>query len=137
MNNIIVLTKGDNFDFDVSVYDEVYGNLYSGAQEGDILEFKLLKPHQDYFKDTPLIYKYIELTAGEHEKDICLADCLRDHIIDCTFEINHLDTVNLPAGVYYYTIKLKRPGIDLNGNADPSKDQYLTVINKTKFVLND
>ena len=132
-NNIIVLTRGDTFDFDVSVYEDLYGNYYSNAQEGDILEFKLLRPNQDYFdadENIPLVIRQ-DIIAGEHTED-CYSDesCSIDHQLNMTFYIEHEDTINLPIGVYYYAVKIYRPA------TESMKAQYLTVINKTKFVLN-
>lgn len=132
-NNIITLTRGDTFDFDVSVYEDLYGNYYSNAQEGDILEFKLLRPNQDYFdadENIPLVIRK-NIISGEHTED-CDTDesCITDHILNMTFYIEHEDTINLPIGVYYYAVKIRRPA------TESMKEQYLTVINKTKFVLN-
>jgi hypothetical protein len=130
-NNIITLTRGDTFDFDVTAYEEMYGNLYTGAQANDVLEFKVLKPNQDYFlpdHELPIV-KRKKIEAEVHDND-CEIDCIQEHFLKYTFEIDHIDTINLPVGVYYYAVKLYRPGETSN------KDQYLTLVDKTKFILN-
>ncbi len=128
-NNIIVLTRGDTFDFDVTAYEELYGNFYSYAQEGDYLEFKLMYPNQDYFDENVPLFLEEQIVAGEHN-DNCPVGCTQDHIMSYTFELNHDHTIKLPIGTYYYAVKLRRPAT----NNQPV--QYLTLVNKTKFIIN-
>ncbi len=118
-NNIITLTKGDTFDFNVAVFEELYGQYYTGTRKGDKVVFKLLKPHQEFFDEKPIL-----------EKEIILQD--NNPNDECVFYLEHSDTVNLPTGVYYYAVKLIR---DPQGDEDFPR-QVLTLINKTKFVLN-
>jgi hypothetical protein len=118
-NNIITLTKGDTFDFNVAIFEELYGHYYTGARAGDKIVFKLLKPNQEFFSENAII-----------EKEIILKD--NNPNDECIFYLEHDDTVNLPTGVYYYAVKLIRDPQE--GENFPR--QVLTLINKTKFVLN-
>lgn len=118
--NIITLTRGDTFDFNVAVYEELYGNYYTGTRAGDKIVFKILLPHQSFFDDNPI-----------YEDTITLQD--NNPNDECIFYLEHEDTVNIPVGVYYYAVKLIR---DPQENEDFPR-QVLTLINKTKFVIND
>lgn len=117
--NIITLTRGDTFDFNVTVFEELYGNYYTGTRAGDRIEFRLLLPNQDYFDENPIIKKEIVLKDNNPNDE-------------CIFYLEHEDTINLPIGVYYYAVKLIRDPQE--GENFPR--QVLTLINKTKFVLN-
>ena len=117
--NIITLTRGDTFDFYVTVFEELYGNYYTGTRAGDRIEFRLLLPNQDYFDENPIIKKEIVLKDNNPNDE-------------CIFYLEHEDTVNLPIGVYYYAVKLIRDTQE--GENFPR--QVLNLINKTKFVLN-
>jgi hypothetical protein len=115
--NIIILTRGDTFDFDITIYDELFGEYFDEAKPGDIVEFRLMYPNQTYAE--AILKKSV--TIGE-----------KNPYGKCTFTLKHSDTVNLPIGVYYYAVKFIRPG-----NNEDIEPQIATVINKTKFVLND
>lgn len=120
--NIITLTRGDTFDFDITIFEELYGNYYTNTREGDIVEFKVLYPNQPYNspdEEVPII------------KTIILQD--NNPNDECRFYLEHSDTVDLPTGVYYYAVKLIRQPRE-NENFEK---QVLTLVNKTKFVLND
>jgi hypothetical protein len=116
--NIIVLTRGDTFDFDVTIYDELYGDYFDGALPGDIVEFRLMHPNQTYSE--AILKKSIVIGEGNPSGK-------------CTFIIEHSETKDLPVGVYYYSVKVIRPGIKEQG----IEPQVMTIINKTKFILND
>ena len=135
--NIITLNRGDTFDFYITAYEHESGNLAELAIKGDIIEFKVLYPNQDYFdadENIPIVKRY-EVRSNR------LSDTLR-----CVINIEHWDTINLKPGVYYYTVKLKRP---LSEQAQEQfkeqlvnvpieqRAQFATIINKTKFILNN
>jgi hypothetical protein len=123
-HNIITLTRGDTFDFDVKVYEEAYGDYFAGALPGDIVEFSLYHPNGD----EAILTKSITLKLPD---DVDLEDYDMVNLFgNCTFSLEHTDTKNLPIGVYYYTVKLIRPG------TTPETKQVITIINRTKFVLN-
>lgn len=136
-NNIITLTRGDTFDFNVTVFEELYGHYYTGTRMGDIIEFALMYPNQPY------IYKDVEFDADGNQikRDLEIDPLpIRQQIIikdnnpndECIFYLENSDTKDLPIGVYYYTIKLIRKPYE-NENFEM---QVLTIVNKTKFVLN-
>lgn len=115
--NIIVLTRGDTFDFDITIYDELYGSYFNTAQDGDIIQFRLMFPNQPY--EEAILKKEFIIKDNPYGRG--------------TFVINHTDTINLTPGVYYYAVKLIRPG----QNTDSGEDEVVTVIDKTKFIIND
>ncbi len=130
--NIIQITRGDTFDFNITVYDELYGAYYYGTQPGDKIVFRILYPHQSFFD-------VVEANENNPEnKEIALFSQtveLLDNTPndDCVFYLEHEDTLKLLPGVYYYTVKLIRdpaPG-------ETAKRQVLTIIEKTKFIVND
>lgn len=126
--NIITMTKGDTFDFTVTIFEELYGHYYTETRPGDIIEFAVLRPNQEYthhFNDSD------EEDLLPIRKQIIIED--ENPNDECTFYLEHSDTKNLPVGVYYYTVKLiRRPYPTENFEM-----QVLTIINRTKFVLNN
>lgn len=122
--NIITLTRGDTFDFDVKVFEEAYGDYFAGALPGDIVEFSLYCPNEDEAILTKSVT--LQLPDGADFEDYNAVSLLGN----CTFSLEHVDTKDLPIGVYYYTVKLIRPG------TTPETKQVITIINRTKFVLN-
>jgi hypothetical protein len=157
-NNIITLTKGDTFDFNISVYEDLYGNYYTNTKAGDRIVFRILLPHQSfydtmgkdeltqeelYYTDAEGNIKYYTTYAElakyvktKYNKDLAL---FSDHIDlqdnnpndECIFYIEHEDTLHMAPGVYYYTVKLIREA------TTEYPKQVVTIIDKTKFVLND
>lgn len=121
-NNIIVLTKGDTYIFDFVLHDPLYGDEGSvyELQDNEILYFALMYPHSK-IEDAIILRGY---TAES---------------MDGAFEIklDPDDTYDLPAGVYYYTIKLQR-GVDVENEIGNFRvGEMITIIPRTKFILND
>jgi hypothetical protein len=127
--NIIKLNRGDSYEFKVSVpvLDEK-GNVVNYLLTGsDIVYFAMLYPHQK-FEDAILIKGY------DHT----------DHIIDkgkntgeILIKIEPKDTRCLAPGVYYYTVKLQRGGSLINTKNYVEPDEVRTIIERTKFIIND
>ncbi len=134
--NIIILNKGDTFDFYITAFEHEGGKLAALVQKNDIIEFKVLYPNQDYFdsdQNIPIVKRY---TIESDDASSTLKS---------TINIEHWDTINLKPGVYYYTVKLKRPLTPEEQSAFETelvdipvehRAQYVTIINRTKFVLN-
>jgi hypothetical protein len=127
--NIIKLNRGDSYEFKVSVpvLDEK-GNITNYIlTDSDVVYFALLYPHQK-FEDAILIKGY------DHT----------DHIIDkgkntgeILIKIEPKDTRRLAPGIYYYTVKLQRGGSLINTKDCDEPDEVRTIIERTKFIIND
>ena len=150
-NNIITLTKGDTFDFNISVFEDIYGSYYTSAKAGDRIVFRILLPNQSFYdtigKDELNSevdgdfenYTYTELAEyvkTKYNKDLALFSkhielTDNDPNDECIFYIEHEDTLHMAPGVYYYTVKQIREA------TTEYPKQVVTIIDKTKFVLND
>ena len=115
--NIIVINRGDTYEFDLTINDDSLNGRYI-LQDDDVLYFGLMDPHQK-FEDALLRKRYT--------KDDC------DEGGNLNIEIRPEDTIDLLPGVYYYAVKLHR----MKNTESEFIDKVITVINKTKFVLND
>lgn len=121
-SNIIVMTRGDTYRFDVTIFDEKDITARYDFIDRDKIYFGVMHPHQK-FEDAIIRKVY----SGSDAK-------ITGRI---NITIQPEDTENLESSVYYYAVKLKKyDGIDED---DPEREYWdiLTVINKTKFVLND
>jgi hypothetical protein len=125
--NIIKLNRGDSYEFKVSIPNRENTAKNFILTGSDIIYFALLYPHQR-FEDAILIKGY------DHT----------DHIIEngkntgeILIQIEPKDTKHLTPGIYYYTVKLQRGGtlgvIDDCDNAE----EVRTIIERTKFIIND
>lgn len=130
--NIIVMNRGDSNVIKVNIAHAIEelgfhrtpsGFLADGVQidlnTTDIFDiyFGIMLPHQK-FEDAIV------------RKKFSMLDC--DDCYNLYITLVPEDTINLDPGVYYYAIKLRLKGLS---EEDPS--QVATVINKTKFVIND
>jgi len=125
--NIIKLNRGDSYEFKLSIPDREYCNKNYILTETDVVYFALLYPHQR-FEDAILIKGY------DHT----------DHIIEngkntgeILIKIAPRDTKHLVPGIYYYTVKLQRGGtLKVTDDCDDA-DEVRTIIERTKFIIND
>jgi len=115
--NIITINRGDTYAFDLTIYDDSTDGRYI-LQDDDVLYFGLMDPRQK-FEDALLRKRYT--------KDDC------DEGGNLNIEIRPEDTLDLLPGVYYYAVKLHR----MKNTESEFIDKVITVINKTKFVIND
>ena len=115
MGNIIMLTRGDSFSFNLDVEDENSPFGRYKLTENDALYFGLTKPHQP-FEHAIIKRKY---TAKDQDSDGYIATMLSAD-----------ETAELLPGVYYYSVKLRQ-------NIGATNEQVTTIINKTKFIVND
>lgn len=117
-NNIITINRGDTFTFDFTIDDDSSESGRYILSNDDVLYFGLMDPHQPF--ECALVKK--RFTAD---------DC--DSAGNLTITISPEDTIDLIPGVYYYSIKLHR----LQDTEEEYIDEVITVVNKTKFVIND
>jgi len=124
MSNIIVINRGDSFDFDLTI--DLDGESRYTLTGDDTLYFGVMKPHQK-FEDALIKKKFTVV-------DI-------DTMGNLSVSIFPEDTLDLYPGKYYYAVKLhmNHPEIDPNTNEETGNtiDKVYTIINKTKFILCD
>lgn len=121
-SNIIVMTRGDTYRFDVTVFDEADITARYDFIDKDRIYFGIMHPHQKF--EDALIRKAYDGSIAKTSGRI-------------TITIQPEDTEYLEPGVYYYAIKLKKyDGVD---EEQPDKEYWdiITLVNKTKLVLND
>lgn len=118
-SNIITMTRGDTYIFDVTLFDEWNPNKRYEIQSGDVVYFGLMLPHQR-FEDAILKKRFVYETSAFPGR--------------IQIRIAPEDTVDLEPGVYYYAVKLK---ISSENEAGDNQTDVVTVINKTKFIIND
>ena len=122
-NNIIVLNRGDSYDFDVTINDESSIDGRYHLRESDVLYLGIMDPGQPF--EEALIKK--RLTANE-----------TDPSGNITLALVPEDTLELLPGKYFYSVKLhlSHTEYDLKTNEPIGYvDRVVTVINKTKFIL--
>ena len=116
--NIITINRGDTYTFDLTIHDDSLDDGRYILQDDDALYFGLMDPHQPF----------------EHalvKKRYTAEDC--DNAGNLTIELRPEDTLDLLPGVYFYSVKLHR----LKNDDEAYIDRVITIINKTKFVIND
>lgn len=122
-DRIIVMNRGDTYKFTLCIANGLSDIEEDGTvseterymmREGDTLFFGLMEPHQR-FEDAILKKSYLP------------ADMDSSGYVQ--IDIKPADTINLEPGVYYYAIKLR--------HIVDGETTVITVIEKTKFVLND
>lgn len=119
-NNIIKMTRGDTYEFNLTIDDEGSENGKYILQGNDTVYFGLMEPNSAF--EQSLVKKIYT----EEDRD-------KDGNIFITIEPE--DTEHLLPGVYYYSVKLE---VDHeNGETYESIHKVITVINKTKFIILD
>lgn len=120
--NIITINRGDSFDFNLVIEDESSPNNTYILKDKDIVYFGLMDPHQP-FEHALVKKRYTGLDA--------------DSAGNLSISLEPQDTLDLVPGVYYYSIKLLKASEFDKENNIYTKEKVITVINKTKFIIND
>lgn len=117
-NNIITITRGDT----ATVYFDITVD-YTSYQltEGDKVYFGVMEPNKQF--ETAIIKKV--LTSENIDKD---TGKLAVHF-------KSEDTEFLLPGVYYYELKLFRPGKLLSEDPLEQEDKVDTLVRKKKFII--
>lgn len=124
-NNIIMLNRGDTYEFDLTISDDTSADGRYHIQGDDTIYFGIMDPHQP-FEDALVKKKFtVDDTDGNG---------------NLTIVIEPEDTLDLLPGTYYYSVKIHLQ----HENIHPETNEVLgyidkvnTVINKTKLFLND
>ena len=124
-NNIIMLNRGDTYEFDLTISDDTSADGRYHIQGDDTIYFGIMDPHQP-FEDALVKKKF---TVDDTDRNGNL-----------TIVIEPEDTLDLLPGTYYYSVKIHLQ----HENIHPETNEVLgyvdkvnTVINKTKLFLND
>lgn len=123
--NIIKINRGDSYEFITEIPDKNDLSKNYILKATDALYFALLYPHQK-FEDALILKGY---SGSDPEVDRSSGEI--------TIKITHADTKDLAPGVYYYTTKLQIGGSleDLGATREP--DEVRTIIERTKFIINE
>ena len=129
-NNIIVLNRGDSYQFDLLIADSESPNGFYRIQGDDTVYFGIMDPHQPF--EEALVKKRFTVADANPYTGLL------------TIVINPEDTLDLLPGTYYYAVKihLQHHSYLCNWTTDEPLavsyvDQIDTVINRTKFFLCD
>lgn len=120
--NIITLNRGDTYQFNFYIEDSNSQDGIYRLKDDDVAYFGVMDPHQ-FFEDA-LIRK--RFTAED-----------MDEAGNIFVELTPNDTIDLFPGIYYYAIKLHKMSPARPELNEPEVDSVSTVINKTKFIIND
>ena len=120
-NGIITITRGDSAE--TSLYINIGTELKpikTALGKNDKVYLGVMEPNQ-LFEDA--IIKKVYTYKDHTDKD-------DPYVLNIFFDCE--DTENLLPGVYYYSIKLYRPGDGLT-----TKDRIDTIVPKRKFIVVD
>jgi hypothetical protein len=120
---ILKINRGDSVEFSVTIPEKSDPGLYYTLTDRDVLYFALLYPNQ-LFEEALILQGYTLEDQDKKTKAI-------------TIRLSPNETRLLEPGVYYYSAKLQRGGTieALNGTDEP--DEVRTIIERTKFIVNN
>lgn len=121
-NNIIVINRGDSFDFDLTIADESSKTGRYILTGDDVIYFGLMDPHQPF--EQALVKKRYTVADADLAGNLSIS-------------IEPQDTLDLLPGVYYYAVKLLKKSDYDEYSGEYLTERVITVINKTKFIIND
>lgn len=120
--NIITLNRGDSYPLTLSIDDPNSPAGYYTLKDDDAVYFGIMDPHQLF--ENALVRK--KFTADD-----------MDEAGNISIVINPEDTIDLYPGIYYYAVKLHKSSPANQETGEDEIDEVLTIINKTKFIIND
>ena len=121
---IIKINRGDSYKFYISIpsIENPYIN-YILDERKDVVYFAVMNPHQR-FEDSIILHGYTAEDQDENTGEI-------------EIKLTPNDTRQLTPGIYYYTVKLQRGGsLDFINDYD-EPDEVRTIIERTKFIINE
>lgn len=120
---IIKINRGDSYEFFVYIPEKSnYYTPYILDDSKDVVYFAIVCPRQ-HFEDAILLQGY----TREDQSDTG----------EILIKIAPNDTRSLAPGIYYYTVKLQRGGTPGVINDIDSPDEVRTIIERTKFIVNE
>jgi hypothetical protein len=119
---IIKINRGDSYELTINVTEKNSSSKYLLSSK-DAVYFALLYPHQR-FEDAILIKGYTLEDQRVEDGRIII-------------KITPNDTRCLTPGIYYYTVKLQRGGTLEAINDFDEPDEVRTLIERTKFIVNE
>lgn len=125
VNSVIVMNRGDSLEF--KPHEIAFGDYTNYELQGDdTLYFGLMDPGQSF--EDALVRKVFTT------EDI-------SSLADFVLELEPEDTLDLLPGKYFYAIKLHLDHVEYSsstqGYTTTEVDKVITLINKTKFIIND
>jgi hypothetical protein len=121
--NIIKINRGDSFSFEINIPTKESYNKPYFLTDSDIVYFAVLNPHQ-CFEEALLLRGYTKEDQNQETGDILI-------------ELSPAITRTFETGIYYYTVKLQRGGTLDNVDDLDEPDEVITVIERTKFIVNE
>jgi hypothetical protein len=125
LNNIIILNRGDTYEFDLTIDD---ANSLDGRyhiQGDDVVYFGIMDPHQPF--EEALVKKRFTIDDTDASGNLMVV-------------IEPEDTLDLLPGTYYYAVKIHLQHDNIHPETNEVLgyvDKVFTVIQKTKLFLND
>ena len=113
--NMIIMNRGDSAELNLFIDDEYSSDGLYLLDSHDAVFLGVMMPNMS-FEDAIIKKKYV-LYDQREDKSILI-------------RLSPADTLDLAPGIYYYAIKLVK-------NVGTEHEEVKTIINKTKFVLND
>lgn len=121
--SIIKINRGDSFEYKLFITEKNDPASTHLLLANEAIYFALLYPNQ-HFEDAILIKGYTSEDQNPKTGEILV-------------KITPNDTKALTPGVYYYTVKLQRGGtLDVINDFD-SAEEVRTLIERTKFIINE
>ena len=120
---IIKLNRGDSYEFTLSIPDKTDSSINYLLTEKDVIYFAIMSPHQP-FEKAFLLQGYTSEDQDAESGEILI-------------KVTPNDTRSLATGIYYYTVKLQRGGTIGVINDSDEPDEVRTIIERTKFIINE
>ncbi len=124
-NNMIIVNRGDTYEFDLIIEDDISSDGRYHIQGDDTIYFGIMDPHQPF--EDALVKKKFTVEDADDNGNLIIV-------------ITPEDTLDLLPGTYYYSVKIHLQHEIINpetNKIDGYVDKVHTVINKTKLFLND
>lgn len=120
--NIIIINRGDTFKFTIHIEDLNTPSGYYHLKDDDALYLGIMDPHQMF--ENALVRKKYTIEDMDENGNVFAV-------------IRPEDTIDLYPGIYYYSVKLHKCSPAKPELNEPEVDEVSTIINKTKFIIND
>lgn len=120
--NIIKLNRGDSFELPLKITEKLNNKIHL-LSANEVVYFALLYPNQ-CFEDAILIKGFTTEDQNVDTGEIII-------------KLSPNDTRGLIPGIYYYTVKFQKGGTLETISDFDEPDEVRTIIERTKFILNE